>query len=176
MRASGEVKGGRASPLRDNNFDYIDLASDADFDTEFGHRRAWVQFNRGDHGADAIWSDMRDTGLKIAQALGGEGSLDAEFSLNKIKQGVGTTFHDAGTLWMGDDPDNSVTDVNGHFYHVTNAYCADQGLFTTVGSANPVLTGVTLARKVAEDIVRRHAGQHAAAPAAVRHSILPAAG
>ncbi len=58
----------------------------------------------------------------------------------------------------GQRPDRSVTDANGHFHHVTNAYCADQALFTTVGSANPVLTGLCLARKVAEDVVDRHTG------------------
>ena len=35
------------------------------------------------------------------------------------------------------------------FHHVTNAWAADQSLFPTVGSANPVLTGLTLAAQVA---------------------------
>lgn len=189
MRASGEVKGGRSQPVGNPGFDYIDLAGEADRDAEFGHRRAWVQFNRGDHGDDAIWTEMHDTGHAIARQLAGNGPLEyknniqghADYSLGAVKrqQGMGTTFHDAGTLWMGSDPDMSVTDVNGHFHHVTNAYCADQGLFTTVGSANPVLTGLTLARKVAEDIVSRHVGHATNAPApppAGRRSLLPTAG
>ena len=53
---------------------------------------------------------------------------------------------------MGTDPNASVTDVNGRFHHVSNAYACDQSLFPTVGSVNPVLTGLTLARKVAEHI------------------------
>ena len=76
---------------------------------------------------------------------------------------------------MGDDPDTAVTDVNGQFHHVTNASCADQALFTTIGSANPVLTGLTLARKVAEHVVSRHLGHPEAGPAAPR-SLLPADG
>lgn len=163
LRGSAEVVGGRNRPYRDGNFDYIDLTKAGDFDQEFGHARAWVQFNRQDHSADAIWQDLHDTGHAIARALAGPGVPDylgGNFSLAALKtqQGVGTTFHDAGTLWMGDRPDQSVTDVNGHFHHVTNAYCADQGLFTTIGSANPALTGLVLARKVAGDIVARHAG------------------
>lgn len=166
LRASGEVRGGRNKPLGNPEFDYIDLAGDADFDQEFSHRRAWVQFNQGNHFNDEIWQDMHDTGHKIAQKLANGGSLvyrqeavvGQPFLLDnlKVQQGVGTTFHDSGTLWMGDDPDSSVTDVNGHFHHVTNAYCCDQALFTTVGSANPVLTGLGLARKVAAEIVNRH--------------------
>lgn len=32
---------------------------------------------------------------------------------------------------------------------VSNAYACDQSIFPTVGSANPVLTGLTLAKRVA---------------------------
>jgi len=53
---------------------------------------------------------------------------------------------------MGDDPETSVTDVNGRFHHVTNAYCVDQAVFPTAGSADPALTGMTLARKISEHI------------------------
>jgi choline dehydrogenase-like flavoprotein len=167
IRSSGEVLGGRNRPIGDPGFDYIDLAGPADRDAEFGHSRAWVQFNRGDHFNEKIWKDMHDTGHALARALAGDGPLvyreglrGSDYTLDAVKrqQGVGTTFHDSGTLWMGDDPESSVTDPNGHFHHVTNAYCCDQALFTTVGSANPVLTGIALARKVAGDIVSRHAG------------------
>jgi choline dehydrogenase-like flavoprotein len=168
IRSSGEVKGGRGRPIGDPQFDYIDLAGPADFDGAFGHARAFVQFNRGDHFNDDIWQDMHDTGHAIARSLAGtkpliyredlRGSRDYTINAVKRQQGVGTTFHDSGTLWMGDDPDSSVTDANGHFHHVTNAYCCDQALFTTIGSANPVLTGVALARKVAGDIAGRHRG------------------
>ena len=51
---------------------------------------------------------------------------------------------------MGTNPTTSVTDTNGRFHHVANAYCADQSLFLTVGSVNPTLTALTLARKVAQ--------------------------
>jgi choline dehydrogenase-like flavoprotein len=55
---------------------------------------------------------------------------------------------------MGDDPATSVTNTNGRFHHVANAYCVDQALFPAVGSANPALTGLTLTRKIAEHIAR----------------------
>jgi hypothetical protein len=57
---------------------------------------------------------------------------------------------------MGDDPETSVTDVHGRFHHVANAYVVDQALFPTAGSANPVPTGLALARKVALDITSRY--------------------
>jgi choline dehydrogenase-like flavoprotein/nitrite reductase/ring-hydroxylating ferredoxin subunit len=70
--------------------------------------------------------------------------------------GIGTTYHEAGTLWMGTDYAKSVTDANGRFHHVTNAYCVDQSLFPTVGSANPALTGIALSRKIAQSIIERY--------------------
>src|SRR5260370_42685395 len=59
-------------------------------------------------------------------------------------------YHEAGTLWMGTDPQTSVTDVNGRIHKVANAFCADQSLFVTVGSVNPTLTGLVLTREVAQ--------------------------
>ena len=52
----------------------------------------------------------------------------------------------------GNNPATSVTDTNGRFHNVANAFCADQSLFVTVGSVNPTLTGLVL-RKVAEAAV-----------------------
>ena len=49
---------------------------------------------------------------------------------------------------------NEYADENARFHHVSNAYVADLALFPTIGSANPALTGLTLARKVAGDRVR----------------------
>jgi hypothetical protein len=181
LRASGQVQGGRAAPIGDPGFDYIDLAGDADFDQQFGHRRAWVQFNRGDHFNDPIWQEMHDTGHAIARAMATGGPppvYRGDFTIDTLKhqQGVGTTFHDAGCLWIGDDPSSSVTDVRGHFHHVTNAYCCDQALFTTIGSSNPVLTGLSLARRVATDLVDRHSGFLVNTPALSAKSLLSAAG
>jgi choline dehydrogenase-like flavoprotein len=175
LRASGQVQGGRAASIGDPNFDYIDLAGDADFDQQFGHRRAFVQFNRGNHFNDPVWQEMYDTAVGIARFMNG-GVTPNVPSVDSIKQGVGTTFHDAGCLWMGDDPNTSVTDVRGHFHHVTNAYCCDQALNTAIGSANPVLTGVTLARRVASDLVDRHSGFLVNTPALPGLSLLPSAG
>jgi hypothetical protein len=68
---------------------------------------------------------------------------------NKVRDGLGTTHHEAGTLWMGSDPNTSVTDLNGRFHHITNAYVAGPAVFPTLGSANPSLTALSLARRTA---------------------------
>jgi Domain of Unknown Function (DUF1080)/GMC oxidoreductase len=70
----------------------------------------------------------------------------------KRQDGLGTTHHEAGTLWMGDDPETSVTDPDGRFHHVANAYAVGPALQPSVGSPNPMLTGTALARRMADKL------------------------
>jgi choline dehydrogenase-like flavoprotein len=68
------------------------------------------------------------------------------------RDGLGTTHHEAGTLWMGDDPATSVTNADGRFHQVENAYVTGPALHPSVGSPNPMLTGTALARRLADSI------------------------
>jgi choline dehydrogenase-like flavoprotein len=68
------------------------------------------------------------------------------------RDGLGTTHHEAGTLRAGDDPTRSVTNANGHFHHVANVYATGPALFPSVGSPNPMLTGIALARRLADQL------------------------
>lgn len=104
-----------------------------------------------------IWEKMWDAGVALAREMGAQGLADDIPPF--VRHETGTTWHDAGTMFMGDLPDESVTDVNGHFHHIANAVCVDQSLFPTVGSANPVLTGLCLSRKVAETIGKRYTSE-----------------
>jgi choline dehydrogenase-like flavoprotein len=62
----------------------------------------------------------------------------------------GSTHHDAGTLRMGADPATSVTDEFGRIHDTTNCYVAAPALFPSLGSPNPMLTGVALSRRTAD--------------------------
>jgi hypothetical protein len=66
---------------------------------------------------------------------------------------LGTTHHEAGTLWMGTDPTKSVTNTDGRFHAIANAYVSAPALFPTIGSPNPMLTGVALVRRLAKHLV-----------------------
>jgi hypothetical protein len=68
------------------------------------------------------------------------------------RDGLGTTHHEAGTLRMGEQAAISVTDPNGKFHGVKNAYALGPALFPTIGSPNPMLTGIALARRLADHI------------------------
>ena len=54
---------------------------------------------------------------------------------------------------MGNDPSKSVTDANCRFHGVTNAYVASPALFPTIGSPNPMLTGIALARRLGDHLL-----------------------
>lgn len=66
---------------------------------------------------------------------------------NARRDGLGTTHHEAGTLWMNDDPSLGVTNDFGRIHDTTNCYVVGPALNPRVGSPNPMLTGVALGRR-----------------------------
>jgi GMC oxidoreductase len=118
---------------------------------EFGVPRAYVQLTTT-ASEDALANAMDAAILTLANQLAGNNPANLQIT-SQERDGLGTTYHEAGTLWMGTSPQTSVTDTNGRFHHVANVFCADQSLFVTVGSVNPTLTGLVLARKVAQAAV-----------------------
>jgi choline dehydrogenase-like flavoprotein len=132
---------------------------------EFGAHRAYVQITLS--AADLqVWQMMDQTALELAQKIAKtsanieylyDGDWQSQpFPLSRPfpewHRGLGTTYHEAGTLWMGTSPASSVTNDVGRFHHIGNAYACDQSLFATVGSVNPVLTGLTLVKRLAEQL------------------------
>jgi hypothetical protein len=62
----------------------------------------------------------------------------------------GGSYHEAGGLDMGTDPDSSVTTSTGAFHHISNVICVDAAAFPRIGATNPHLTIVAIARRQAE--------------------------
>ena len=81
---------------------------------------------------------------------------------------LGTTHHEAGTLWMNDNPALGVTNDFGRIHDTTNCYVAGPALHPTSGSPNPMLTGVALGRRtvtlLADQVLRRPPAFVTAAP------------
>lgn len=65
------------------------------------------------------------------------------------RDALGTTHHEAGTLRMNDNPALGVTNEFGRVHDTTNCYVVGPALLPTVGSPNPMLPGVALARRTA---------------------------
>lgn len=154
LRGSSQMDGDTTTSIPNATGRWLNLSP---FESdEFGVPRAYVQMSTSAN-EDTLANAMQAAMLSFLQQLAGGNSADLQV-LDTTRNGLGTTYHEAGTLWMGTNPSTSVTDTNGRFHHVSNAYCADQSLFVTVGSVNPTLTGLTLARKVAQAVVARSTG------------------
>jgi GMC oxidoreductase len=147
FRGCAETKGVKDQRTGNPVLRWIGLSSEQD---EFGFRRAFV--NLAINAAEVrLWNAMDAATVEFARKLANDDNAAIRV-ISSSRDGLGTTYHESGTLWMGDDPAKSVTDTNGRFHHVANAYCVDQALFPVVGSANPALTGLTLTRKIAAHI------------------------
>jgi choline dehydrogenase-like flavoprotein len=78
------------------------------------------------------------------------------------RDSLGSTHHEAGTLRMGDNIAASVTDGFGRIHDTTNCFCASPALYPSLGSPNPMLTGVGLVRRTGDFLSRRLVAQPAA--------------
>jgi choline dehydrogenase-like flavoprotein len=152
LRAIGQMTGHPSAQPGDTKKSWVNLALQSDPRT--GTPRAWVNLDPSDADRTA-WQEMENAAVALLRALAGSPANIQNNAVNVNRNGIGTTHHEAGTLWMG-SPGQSVTDSFGKFHHVANAYVAGPALFPVIGSANPSLTATTLARRTADAIVASH--------------------
>lgn len=136
---------------------------------EFSVPRAFVSINPSAKDM-ALWDAMDkmadDAALVFANGLPYEVMVDGAYQrvaanqppssvapFVKRRDKLGTTHHEAGTLAMGDSPLDSVTNTDGRLHFSPNTYVIGPALFPTIGSPNPMLTGVALARRMGDTIV-----------------------
>lgn len=136
---------------------------------EFGLPRAFVKINPTAKDL-ALWDAMDKTADDAAlvfangqpyqvlvdgayQQLGANQLASTVAPCAKRRDGLGTTHHEGGTLVMGTDPNTSVTNADARFHFSPNTYVAGPALHPTVGSPNPMLTGVALARRLGDHLV-----------------------
>ena len=163
LRGIGEMQGDKTSPVPNSNGTWINLSPWEN--DEYEVPRAYVQILTASSDVQT-WQAMDQAAVALAQAIAGSPPQIQYFYDNAWQsspfplsrpfpewhRGLGTTYHESGTLWMGDDPATSVTNSLGRLHHVQNVYACDQSLFPTIGSVNPVLTGLTLAKRLAEQV------------------------
>ncbi|CAG9932719.1 family 16 glycoside hydrolase [Candidatus Nitrotoga arctica] len=169
---------GEMEPKNDNDFgNSVTLDLDTQQNDEFQTRRAWVNIQPSSRD-EALWKTMDKAADDIAKIFANGHKIDVikngqviatsvePSSLPTIlpykfsdlngpgrRDGLGTTHHEAGTLRMGEDPNKSVTNPNCRFHNVTNTYVAGPALFPTIGSPNPMLTGIALARRLGDHLM-----------------------
>ncbi|HET7061396.1 MAG TPA: family 16 glycoside hydrolase [Nitrosospira sp.] len=164
IRGIGEIQG-------QNPGNKITLSGETD---EVGVQRAFVTYNLGEKDFE-LWDAMDKASDDVARVFAGGHNftvfkapdrpvtVSPTDDLSQVlpytpvwqggrRDGMGTTHHEAGPLWMGVDSNTSVTNTDTRFHFVENAYVAGPALFPTVGSPNPMLTGVALARRLADHL------------------------
>jgi choline dehydrogenase-like flavoprotein len=97
---------------------------------------------------------MDQVAIDLAKHLARD-SNNIEYPTEPDHSDIGTTYHEGGTLFMGKVKE-SITNTHGKFHHLPNVYVAGPALFPTLGSANPSLTGLSLARRTADAILTAH--------------------
>jgi choline dehydrogenase-like flavoprotein len=160
LRGIGEMEGNQ-NPTLPRQTGAVPSWIDLSFDQtdQYAKKRAWVNLVKTPND-DLLWTAMDNAAVALARKLANDDPGNIEYLYNGAWQtappppgmgrdGLGTTHHEAGTLWMGSSPGNSVTDLNGRFHHVQNAFVAGPAVFPTLGSANPALTALALARRTA---------------------------
>jgi hypothetical protein len=162
FRGIGEMTGDKNASNTNPATSWMDLSP---FESdEFGMRRAYVNLVATGQ-AQALWDAMDLATIKLAQALAGSPANLEYFYDNswnaapppaaKVRDGLGTTHHEAGTLWIGSDPGTSVVNLDARFHTIQNAYASGPAIFPALGSANPSLTALTLARRTAAAIAQK---------------------
>jgi choline dehydrogenase-like flavoprotein len=169
---------GEMTPRNPDSFVALST-SDVDFDrpkavVSLGNAKAKPQDFPGSAETNndrATWDEMDAVSDKIALVFAGDEPFEILASANRVipvpagtaaqrlailanftarRDDLGTTHHDAGTMRMGDNVADAVTNDFGRIHDTTNCYIAGPALFPTVGSPNPMLTGVALGRRTAD--------------------------
>jgi hypothetical protein len=157
LRAIGQMIGHPEAQPGDAKKSWINLSWQNDPRT--GRPRAWVNLDPSNADMTA-WGEMEQAAVAVLNKLAGSAANIQNMNINR--NNIGTTHHEAGTLWMG-APGQSVTDSLGKFHNLANTYVAGPALFPVIGSANPSLTATTLARRSADAIVTANTLPHSPA-------------
>ena len=174
LRGIGEMQDQR-SLAPNPAMSWVDLSPETD---RWGVRRAYVNLVATAQDRQ-LWSAMDQAAFKLAanaaqsptniQYWNGSAWQDQQPQPDAQGRGfwqdrLGTTHHEAGTLFMGDSPASSITDLEGKIRGTDNAYVAGPAVFPTLGSANPSLAALTLARRTARAIIQAKTPPPPAAP------------
>jgi choline dehydrogenase-like flavoprotein len=94
--------------------------------------------------------------LQRAFAVSGVARLDFEHGLeDSVAGSTPVGGHHIGTARMAESPRDGVVDPNGAVHGVANLFCAGSAVFPTCGHANPTLTLIALAVRLADHLKGR---------------------
>ncbi len=139
---------------------------------EFGMPELRVDWRANDADIDSVCRSYGVLQRALARSgLGGELRLETDSLADVIRHEGAVGGHHLGAARMADSAATGVVDRDGRLFGVENGYVASGAVFPTSGQANPTLTIVALAIRLADHL--RQAGARAAArPAPARAAVL----
>ena len=125
----------------------VELSPDRD---AMGVRRSRLEWKMTPTDIESIRRTMELLGLELGSS--GRGRARQAISALSPWDGVGGGNHHMGTTRMSDSPSEGVVDADCQVHGVANLYVAGSSVFPTAGFANPTLTIVALALKLADHL------------------------
>jgi choline dehydrogenase-like flavoprotein len=135
-----------------NSDSRVMLGADAD---SLGMPRLVVQWRFRDTELDAICRAYRVLASAVAKSGLGEVQLDPELPDSVRGALVPQGGHHIGTVRMSADASTGVVDTNAEVFGTRGLFVAGAAVLPTSGFANPTLTALALAFRLAEHLVRR---------------------
>jgi len=120
-----------------------------------GRRMVKVDWRMASQDTDSLVRTMRL--LQRGFAASGVARLDFDDGLeDAVAASTPVGGHHIGTARMSESPRDGVVDANGAVHGVANLFCAGSAVFPTCGHANPTLTLVALAVRLADHLKAGH--------------------
>ena len=116
----------------------------------FGLRKLRVQWRASDADADGIVRNLRVINDALIQSGVGRMQSEPERHRDEIRDQLGVGSHHIGTTRMSDNPREGIVDRNCRVHSVANLFIAAPSVFPTASFANPVLTTVAIAVRLAD--------------------------
>src|SRR5258706_16247360 len=99
------------------------------------------------HFREVIFSELQYLGFEIRK-------INHELDSDGWRVSIVPAKHHSGTTRMSEDPHQGVVDENCKVHGVSNLFIAGSSVFPTSGMANPTLTIVALAVRLADHVKR----------------------
>ena len=124
----------------------------ADTTDIFGMKRLKVDWRFSEMDLQSVVQSCRLISSELERCGAGKMLFRPEHMADHIRTTCGVGSHHIGTTRMAGDPSRGVVDESCRVYGVENLYIASSSVFPTSGVANPTLTVVALAIRLADHL------------------------
>jgi choline dehydrogenase-like flavoprotein len=125
-----------------------------DTSDELGVRRARIDLRFDSQDYDSIMRSHRIVDMRLKSLGIGELHYTSDIPMDSIKRQARDGFHQIGGARMSRNPQEGVVDANCRLHAVPNLHVASSAVFPTSGQANPTLTIVALAMRLASRLTK----------------------